>query len=43
MTYPVPTEHVEQMLVCNWIDARYPDLVWFAVPNGAKLGGTPGQ
>ncbi len=40
---PIPSEHVEQMLVCNWLDARYPDIVFFSVPNGAKLGGSEGQ
>jgi len=39
----VPTEHAEQSLVCQWLDACHPDLVWFAVPNGAKLGGTDKQ
>lgn len=30
----LPTEHQEQIAVCNWLDFRR--VVYFAVPNGGK-------
>jgi hypothetical protein len=38
----VPSEHAEQAAVCDWLDL-HPSVIWFAVPNGAKLGGTKAQ
>lgn len=39
MSYAGLSEHTAQVLICNWLDMQYPDLVFFAVPNGARLGG----
>lgn len=38
---PAPTEHQEQCVVVNWLRGR--GVMVFAVPNGAKLGGTKKQ
>lgn len=43
MTYAGLSEHTAQALVVNWLDLQYPEVVFFAVPNGAKLGGTQAQ
>lgn len=37
------SEHAEQVAVCNWFDKTHPGIVYFAVPNGANLGGTDNQ
>lgn len=45
MKAPVPTEHAEQAVVCEWFWMQYPALrkCLFAIPNGAHLAGTVGQ
>lgn len=29
-----PLEHAEQVDVCKWLDYQYPDLLYYANPNG---------
>jgi len=36
---PVATEHAEQVAVCNYLDLQYPDVLFWATPNGASLSG----
>lgn len=36
-----PTEYMEQGRVCDWLRAA--QVIYFAVPNGALLGGSPQQ
>ena len=33
------TEHDEQAAVCSWLDITYPDVLYWANPNGAWLAG----
>jgi len=42
-SFPAPTEHQEQAQVCSWLDIQHPEIVYFSVPNGAKLGGSRNQ
>lgn len=30
----VPLEHIEQVSLCNWLSRTFPDLLFFAIPNG---------
>lgn len=34
-----PTEHAEQVAVCNYLSVKYPDVLFWATPNGASLSG----
>jgi hypothetical protein len=34
----VPSEHDEQVRVCRFLNAEYPDVYWYAVPNGGRRG-----
>ena len=34
-----PTEHAEQVSVCGYLDRVYPDVLYWATPNGASLSG----
>lgn len=31
-----PTEHAEQVSLCQWLDANHPNLTYFAIPNGGE-------
>ena len=31
-----PTEHAEQVSLCGWLDAKHPDLDYWATPNGGN-------
>jgi hypothetical protein len=33
------SEHQEQATVVSWIERNYPEILYFAVPNGASLAG----
>jgi len=34
-----PTEHAEQVAVCEYLDRVYPQVLYWATPNGASLTG----
>lgn len=34
----IPTEHEEQVMFVNWLRLQYPQLRFFAVPNGIRTG-----
>jgi hypothetical protein len=38
-----PTEHAEQAAVCLWLQYAHPDVLFWATPNGASLGGKQNQ
>ncbi|MDR1165717.1 MAG: VRR-NUC domain-containing protein [Deltaproteobacteria bacterium] len=37
------TEHMEQKLFVQWLDAKYPDVPYCAVPNGGKRSPITGR
>ena len=37
------TEHAEQVAVCDWLSLQYPQVLYWANPNGAHLSGSIGQ
>ena len=38
-----PTEHQEQSAVVSYLQAAYPDVLFWSTPNGAHLAGTAGH
>jgi hypothetical protein len=37
------SEHDEQAALCQWLDLTYPDVLYWATPNGAHLAGNARQ
>ncbi len=35
---PTQTEHAAQTALCDWLDIKHPDVLYYAVPNAGKRG-----
>ncbi len=33
------SEHIEQAQLVNWLETNHPEILFFAIPNGASLAG----